>query len=83
MNKIKEFLTTEKNNLKVERKEKESNIYRCELNIASIDDAIKKLELQVDNTINVFKPADTDAAGRYLGTGDSQCRRQPRPAPTR
>ena len=58
MNKIKEFLTTEKNNLKVERKEKESNIYRCELNIASIDDAIKKLELQVDNTINVFKPAD-------------------------
>ena len=58
MNKIKEFLTTEKNNLKVERKKKESNIYRCELNIASIDDAIKKLELQVDNTINVFKPAD-------------------------
>ena len=44
MNKIKEFLTTEKNNLKVERKEKESNIYRCELNIASINDAIKKLE---------------------------------------
>lgn len=60
MNKIKEFLTTEKNNLKAERKEKESNIYRCEINIASIDDAIKKLELQVDNTINAFKPADNN-----------------------
>lgn len=57
MNKIKEFLTTEKNNLKVEREEKESNIYRCQLNIESIDNAIKKLEEQIDDTANIFKPA--------------------------
>lgn len=58
MEKIKKFLFVELENLKAEKEENLRNIYRGELNIESIDKAIAALELELDSTGDVFKPAE-------------------------
>lgn len=57
-NKIKEFLSADIANLKAEKEEKMESIYRGELNIASIDEAIDRLIIQTDKTRDVFKPCE-------------------------